>query len=764
MKIAKILLFILVSAIISPKIIAQNIIVNDTYTAQQLVETLTNNSPCATASNFSVSGGNFGTGEQSYGYFDATGTLFSLQSGIVLSTGKAINTQGPNSTLSDDGIGIGWNGDTDLQQALGLSNSFNATVLEFDFTPLTNYISFDYIFSSEQYLSNPSANQCNFTDGFAFLLKENGTTNYTNLAVVPGTSTPVKVNTVRGTGTICPAANEYYFDAFNGVNYPTNFNGQTKVMKAEANVTAGLSYHIKIVIADEGNERYDSAIFLGAGSFNVGVDLGLDQLVATNNPICENDIYTLNATIAGVNTYKWYKNGILIPGEINPTYDVHDAGVYKVEVTIAGTTCVAIGEVAIEYSPLPTLFNQTLVQCDTDNDGITTFNLTQLNQLITGNSATLGNPAYYESLADAQMSLNPIPNPSAYLNTTTNQVFASVGNAFRCTSYATVDLVISNNTIAQQSPFLYCDEDGTIDGFTAIDLNQDITPSILTGLPSGLTVAYYSSENDAILENNPLPNPFTNTTAFQQTIYARVLNGPDCYGITPIILNVPVFNPPNLQDETLYICPNSNLILDAGTGFVNYNWTTTETTQQITINQQGNYKVTVTNVDGCEKTKTFFVLDSNIPIINSVNVTDFSGTNNTLEITTAASGNFEYSLDGINYQDNSIFTNVYPNEYVVYVRDKNGCGIATQTVLVLDFPRFFTPNNDGINDTWFIKNIPNSKITIYDRFGKIITQFKGELESWNGKLNGNDSLSDDYWFVIEFENGKKIKEHFSLKR
>ena len=253
---------------------AQNISVDESYTPQDLVEDILINSTCANIFNVSVSGGNFATGEKSFGYFDATGTTFPFENGIILSTGKINNAPGPNSYLSDDGGGMGWNGDPDLNDALGLSNTFNATVLEFDFIPLGNRISFDYIFSSEQYLTNPSSNQCNFTDGFAFLLKEASATSYDNLAVIPGTNTPVKVNTVRGPGTICPPANAAYFDAFNGTIHPTNFNGQTTVLTAQSDVIPGQTYHIKLVIADEGNYRYDSAIFLKGGSFNFGIDLG----------------------------------------------------------------------------------------------------------------------------------------------------------------------------------------------------------------------------------------------------------------------------------------------------------------------------------------------------------------------------------------------------------------------------------------------------------------------------------------------------------
>ncbi len=102
---------------------AQYISVDEGYSAQYLVENVLIDSPCANVFNFSVSGGNFATGEKSYGYFDATGTGFPFENGIILSTGKINNAPGPNSFVSDDGNGMGWNGDADLNQALNISNS-----------------------------------------------------------------------------------------------------------------------------------------------------------------------------------------------------------------------------------------------------------------------------------------------------------------------------------------------------------------------------------------------------------------------------------------------------------------------------------------------------------------------------------------------------------------------------------------------------------------------------------------------------------------
>lgn len=194
---------------------AQNITVDESLTATQLVQDILINNPCANISNVNVSGWAFTSGN-SYGKFTSGGSAFPFADGVLLTTGRAQSAIGPNTSIISEGPD-NWGGDSDLEQALNISqnSSINATVLEFDFLPLADKISFDYIFSSEQYLSNPSINQCGFTDGFVFLLKKAGTTDsYTNLAVVPGTDLPVRVNTVRGPGTICTPLNEQYFDAF----------------------------------------------------------------------------------------------------------------------------------------------------------------------------------------------------------------------------------------------------------------------------------------------------------------------------------------------------------------------------------------------------------------------------------------------------------------------------------------------------------------------------------------------------------------------
>jgi gliding motility-associated-like protein len=649
---------------------AQYITVDESFTPQQLIEEKLINSPCANVFNVSVSGGNFASGEKSYGYFEATGTGFPFTNGIVLTTGKTINTIGPNASLSDDGGNMGWDGDPDLNQALGLTNTFNATVLEFDFIPQGDHISFDYIFSSEQYLLNPSANQCNFTDGFAFLLKRNGDPNYQNLAVVPNTTIPVKVNTVRGPGTICPPANAAYFDAFNDINHPTNFNGQTKVLTAQSDVIPGDTYHIKLVIADQGNYRYDSALFLGGESFNFGVDLGEDRLISTGTALCSTQTLPLNATQTSAIGYQWFENNVALVSETNPTYLVTSAGDYSVTINYGGN-CEATGTIRVEYA---------------------------------------------------------------------------------------VDLIVN------QTRFSECDNDANQDGITAFNLT-DIIPDLFTNLPSNYTISFFASTTST----TALPFIYANTNPYLQTIYARITNIQGCYSDYPLDLIVNTF-PAIITDEEVGLCENTSIILDAGSGFTNYTWNTTpvQNAQTITVANSGTYSVILTNDSNCSKTKTFTVTPSGIATINDIIINDFSE-NNTITVDYTGISTYVFSLDGTNYQSSPTFTNLIEGAYTVYAKDTKDCGVVTATFYILDYPKFFTPNGDGINDFWSIKNLnqrnlQNGTIEIFDRYGKLIHQINTRNQVWDGTFNGINLPSSDYWFQMKLADGKIIKGHFSLKR
>ena len=651
---------------------AQYISTDETHTPLQLVENVLINSGCASVSNVSVSGGNFTTGEKSWGYFNANGSTFPFADGVILSTGKIIDAQGPNSFISDDGDALGWIGDLDLNAALSLTNTLNATVLEFDFIPLGNQISFDYIFASEEYHDTAT---CTYSDGFAFLLKEVGSPTYQNLAVIPNTTIPVKVTTVHpDIPGGCGPQNEQYFDAFNGTEYPTNFNGQTKVLTAKSPVIPGHQYHIKLVIADEANYRYDSAIFLKGSSFSYGVDLGPDRTFANNNAICPNESLTLNGTSTGALSYQWNFNNNPIPGQ---------------------------------------------------------------------NTAILNFTPPYTSAQNGNYSLTTAYSPT-------------------CSTVTDINLDFFPILMMGQNSYSYCDEDATPDGITSVTLS-DIIPTLFLNLPAGYQVSFYDSPTST----TPLSDSFQNTTPFQQIIYAKINNN-TCYTAFPVTLNIPVFTDV-IADETVGICNNTPVILEADSGYPSYLWSTGEITPSIQVTIPAIYTATITNSDGCSKVKTFTVVGSEIATITNIIINDLNN-NGSVEIVASGSGNYEYSIDGIHYQGSPVFSNLGGLVYTAFVRDKNGCGTVSQEFYMIQIPQYFTPNGDGYNDYWNIKDInPSSqnagaKIYIFDRFGKLLKQISATGAGWDGTYNGHVMPADDYWGYIQLQDGRSARVHFALKR
>lgn len=756
---------------------AQTISVNDTQNAAALVTLLTDNSSCLQIANENVLGDSFGSGKNSYGSFTNSSNNFPFQSGIVLSTWSSTNSTGPF-VKNVGGGSNSWLGDSDLDQVLNI-NSINATILEFDFTPLTNSISFNYLFASNEYQDDFP---CRYSDGFAFLIKEKGSTAaYQNLAVIPGTTTPVSstyihpaINFIDSFGATksCPASNQSYFGQFN--NSPTNtssinYAGQTTVFNARTNVTAGTTYHIKLVIGDDRTPYYDSAIFIEAASFNTEIDLGTDRLLATNNAICFGEDYVIDTKLPSTYTYEWYKDNVLLTSETNPSYTVKSPGTYKVEVTLNPSTCTVTNQIKIEYIPEIILKNSSLIQCDIDGDNTAAFDLTQVDSEIKNNNSALSTVSYFENITDAKANNNSILSTKNYINKSNPQVLiAKVTNSYNCANYAELTLQLSNEVIPTQAPISACDDDTIKDGFHQFNLNNDVSPQLLNSLPNGLNAVYFLNLTDAITQRNTIPNLFTNTIQNQQTIYARVINGPNCYDITPITLEVKTFDPLNFEEENLALCSNSRIDLAVATGYSKYLWNTGATTNSITIATVGEYSVKVTNADNCEATKKFHVINSEPATIIGVKTNDFSGNNNSILIGYTGSGNYEFSIDGSYYQDNPKISNIAAGTYFAYARDKNGCGLSTPfSFTILDYPRYFTPNGDGYNDTWTIKNLnllPAAKIQIFNRYGKLLKQFNSSNLNWNGTLNGYLLPADDYWFNLIFEDGKNIKGHFSLKR
>ena len=752
---------------------SQNIQVDSqNYTPQQLIQDILINSDCVSGVVVTnVVGGNFNGTDQSYGYFDGTGTSFPFNSGIVLSTGRLQNVPGPNTSLSDDDA-PNWIGDSDLENILNEPSTFNATILEFDFITIADQINFNYLFASEEYQEG-NANTCQYSDLFGFLIRPASSTQYTNIALVPNTQTPVKVTTVHsGIPGACAPINAEYFGSWNNSNSPINFNGQTAVLTATANVVPNETYHVKLVIADEQNYRYDSAVFLEAGSFTAGKNLGPNRLLSTNNPLCENETLDLVATMPGATSYQWFQDGNILPTETMETFTVNQPGSYEVEILFSNN-CSATGTITVEYSTNPQVMNTEIIECDMDYDGLTTYTLWDAYSDTLANDPNLTVTGFFLSQVEAEQNINPIPNPDNFSNSVPSQlVYSRVESVYGCTTVAEVELNISNESIT--IPDYYACGPDTSDNLTEIDLNA-INNSFANQVPANAIITYYENETDAFNESNTITTPYYIDAFSSQTIIARVtVNNSTCFAMGSVLLQ-PVLDPVLLPEDSTYYCLNSfpdTLVIDAGVADGNsaqytYQWTLdmtplNETTESININQVGVYTVIVTNIYGCSASRDITVIPSETASIDGITITG-----NSITASVSGTGNYEYTIDHGLYQDTTEFYNIPIGFHTLYVRDKNGCGVSEATFAILGFPPYFTPNGDGYNDVWRPKGLESNviiRIAIFDRYGKLLKEFDPQSTSWDGTFNGALLPNDDYWFLATFEDGQEYRGHFALKR
>ncbi|MCR5861341.1 T9SS type A sorting domain-containing protein [Flavobacterium sp. J372] len=413
---------------------AEVITTDATITPAQVIETLTGNSPCVSVSNITYSGGSTYGQPASIGTFNRNNTSFPLASGIILSTGAVAAAPGPNSTVQSSNPG--WPGDAELQLLGGVSQLNDATKLEFDFIPQIDHMSFDYIFASEEYEGTYA---CNFGDVFAFILTDMVTGEKTNLAVVPGTNTRVSVLTIRDmqyfSPAACPSVNPQYFGNFYGAlpfAAPVNFNGMTVPLTAQSTVIPGRQYHIKLVIANALDHTYNSAVFLKAGSFNIGdITSGYTNLTSSNGTILCNGQDTV-LSVNGSNTlnYSWKLNGVPIQGATSNTLTVAEAGTYTVTIAMTnGSGCSVERTIEIHSATSGTApdLNDMWVY-EVNSDGQAPFDLAAQVTAITNMTGYADMyVTFHVTQAAAEAYANALPMP--YINTANPQViYARIQN------------------------------------------------------------------------------------------------------------------------------------------------------------------------------------------------------------------------------------------------------------------------------------------------------------------------------------------------
>lgn len=189
--------------------------------------------------------------------FNGANSNIGLENGIIMSTGKAKDARGPNNRNVGTSNNKPGDGNLDIILTNG-EQTVDAAVIEFDFIPTANNLTFRIVFASEEY---PSFINQGFNDVFGFFISGPGFSGQENIALVPGTNTPISIKSIN------PFVNsQYYINNENGTT--VQYNGFTSVIEISINVEACKEYHIKLAIADVKDPIFDSGIFIEAGSFS----------------------------------------------------------------------------------------------------------------------------------------------------------------------------------------------------------------------------------------------------------------------------------------------------------------------------------------------------------------------------------------------------------------------------------------------------------------------------------------------------------------
>lgn len=469
------------------------------------------------------------------------------------------------------------------------------------------------------------------------------------------------------------------------------------------------------------------------------------------------------------------------------------------------TRCHIVGSFTLNLIQPPVFSNPQnisldLAVCDdVSADRQAQFDLTVHQSMLIANQAG-ATITYHLSDADAHAGTGAIISPTAFTNTQTPQVihmriaYAVTG----CYSTAAFTIMVNplpafNNpqgiTLDQEE----CDADNIDDSSYIFNLNKHVR--LLRGSQQNINVTFHTTRTDADGGTAHIANPnaFRNTVN-PQTVYMRFTNiATGCHAVQEFTVTVVEVLDAGMPDD-LYVCDtyengqNTFSLMQNDAAMKNGQPATTVSyyrTQADAQNRQNRLPANYTNsqpyipqtiwarldnAGGCwgHDIKSFTLNIMRLPVIEyTVSIKDFTVDRNSITINITNPENYMYSLDGITYQEHPVFDNLMSGLHKIFIRSKNECTTIDEELVILNYPKFFSPNQDGYNETWhipYLSRFPKSKVYIFDRYGKLITGYNGMHPGWDGTYNGHRLPATDYWFALELEDGRIIKSHFSLIR
>ncbi|MBO9692945.1 T9SS type B sorting domain-containing protein [Chryseobacterium sp.] len=429
------------------------------------------------------------------------------------------------------------------------------------------------------------------------------------------------------------------------------------------------------------------------------------------------------------------------------------------------TGCYSIASIQLNTYFPPKAIDSTISVCDENLDGSYEVNLLNFTDLMVNTPNALNTFSFYLTQQDAQNGVNAIPNPSNYsVSPFPTYLWVKIQNIPGCDDIARIRFVFGNKVTLQNSgPFnlnTVCDIGN--DGIENVNLLQ-FEQQIYSG--GNVTFTYYPSLIDLNSGTNVIVNPTAylfNQNTGPNIIYVKVSVPGLCSEKAEIHITLkptPFFTLP-----TQYICPDGTLTYKAnikGFNIIGYVWkdpngNIISTTATVTgIKLIGLYTLTITSDNGCSYTGNLEVKYYDVPVIQRI---DINGANCT--VYAVGTKVILYSIDGLNWQISNVFHNLPKEIITFYVKYEGEACIVKQQELLLDIKNTITPNGDGRNDRWIVKNLQifggkTTNAKIYDRYQTLIYEQNTNTQiDWDGTIAGRPVPTANYWYVVTLPTGK----------
>ncbi|MFM7006096.1 MAG: choice-of-anchor L domain-containing protein [Flavobacteriales bacterium] len=773
-------LLLLVFWVFSPFKLAAQLITNNSFNPQGLVQNILLGNG-VTVSNVTYNGSAVAIAQ-----FTAANTTLGINSGIVMTTGTTLpNGDGPQGPNDASGAGVDNNmgGFNLLTQAIQGTQTYNAAILEFDFIPYADTVRFKYVFGSDEYPEFAPPNNTTYNDVFGFFISGPGISGFQNIAKLPNGAV-VSINNVN------TITNPFYFvNNGDGNTAPYNqsaqyiqYDGFTKVLEAVSKVQCGQTYHLIIAIADVGDGQWDSGIFLEANSLStitpIEIAYTLSQQVFTNPDWMAEGCVSANVTLTRQSNLS---QNLTIPVQLSgtATNGLDYSGV-------PATVTFPPGQASVSFT----------IQSLTDalTEGLETLTLTFPITDPCGNITPLVLDLWIQDNQPMQVSLSSTPlicpgdpvminsqisggvQPYTYqwstgqatgsitLNPTlTQSVWLAVTDA--CTGIPAYDTILI--TVPVYNPM-------------SLVVSSDLTeicpyiPATIGVQPSGGSgqYTYLWTTNNVVSGSSDslLVNPGSTAT------YVVTVTD-NCGNTASDSVLYTILSPPLVlqMNGPFQICPGDSVDLlvsaTGGYGTYYYNWSTTETSPQITVAPTTSTSYFVQVSDECQTFSTAAVAYVQVvkPLADFYVMTQAPMQGIPVQFANTSQNAWSYAWDfgdgNGSFLVNPSHTYGQPGAYEITLiaTNQQGCmdsvskwiDIAPERYIYL--PNSFTPDGDGLNEYFYGRfiGLMSARFYIFNRWGEEIFFSDALNFVWDATYEGVPVQDGTYtWYLIyEIEKG-----------